>query len=155
MRWLRTIVAAVAVLCGQAFAGEGRVQIVVVTSSSGADAAGALLSGTMQRVLNESGRFTTVAEKDGAAFVLTIETMGMDEINKLAFRGEAMISLYKVLLLLRLDDGSLYYLDSWAGYCGQERAFEIAANTAKAIAVDLAPLIKEMEKSQKAISDKK
>lgn len=110
---------------------QAQVEVIVSQTSTGADRAGNIFSAVLQRSIEKSGKYVMVSSKDGAAFYLQVQTMGMDELTK-SFSGRSVaISMYSVLLLIRLEDGTYTYMDNWAGYCGEERAIEMADEIAK------------------------
>lgn len=117
------------------------VQVVVSHASTGTDAAGAIFSAVVQKTLVATHRYTTVSEKSGAAFVMSIQTMGLDGITRAMGAGVPNVSMYSVLLLLRLEDGTSMYVDNWAGYCGDEKAIEMGSDVGKRAAAELDKIV--------------
>lgn len=112
------------------------------TNSSGPDQAGNLFSAALQMELDKSGLFTYTQNKKEARFYLEIQTMGMNDLS-------TIVSIYKVLVLLIDEDGSRYYINSWVGYAGRDKAPDMGSVVGKNVSAEIGAIIKSYEDDKK------
>lgn len=149
---MRRLFLASALSAFMAFTAHAQVAVIVSQSSTGADRAGNIFSAMLQKSIEDTGRYTMVSAKEGAAFHLQVKTMGLDELTVATSGRVVPVSMYSVLLTVRNEDETHTYMGDWAGYCGDERAIEMSKTIGKAIVDSMDPLVKAIRDAEKTPS---
>ncbi len=118
---MKTVLVAVFAFLAMSMA-SAQVRIEYQTQVEGPDLAGSALNTAIQRRLLASKRISLGSDFKKPRFRLVVRTLAISDLA-------TNVSMYEVLWLLDGEDDTIF-LNSWVGYAGSDKAFEVGPDIA-------------------------